>query len=119
MGRYIDGFVIPMKKKDVKAYKKMAAIGRKIWMKHGALDYFECIGAKLDNEWGTTFTKMCKLKPNETVVFAYVVYKSKAHRDSVNKKVHKDPMMNPDKPMKMPFDLKRFAVGEFKTLVHT
>ncbi len=119
MARYIDGFLIPIKKKDVKAYKKMATIGRKIWMKHGALDYFECVGAKLENEWGLTFTKMCKLKPSETVVFAYVVYKSKAHRDRVNKKVHSDPMMNPTKPMKMPFDPKRFAVGEFKTLVHT
>ncbi len=121
MGRYVDGYVIPLKKSKVKAYAKMAAIGYKVWMKHGALDYYECVGAKLRNAWGHDFTKLCKLKKDETVVFAFVVYKSKAHRDAVNKKVHKDPLMDPSnfKEKEMPFDMRRFSVGEFKTLVHS
>lgn len=120
MGKYIDGFVIPVKKKKLAAYKKMATVGRKIWMKHGALDYYECAGAKLDNQWGVSFKKLCKLKPDETVVFAFIVYKSKAHRDKVTAKVHKDPLMQPENfNGEMPFDMKRFTSGEFKTLVHT
>lgn len=119
MSRYIDGYVIPVKKKNVNGYKKMATVGRNVWMKHGALDYYECVGAKLSNEWGLSFTKLCKLKSDETVVFAFIVYKSKAHRDKVTKKVHADPAMDPSKFKTMPFDMKRFTTGEFKTLVHT
>ena len=119
MSRYVDGFVIPVKKKNMKAYKKMAALGCKIWMEHGALDYYECIGAKIKNTWGLPFNKLCKLKPDETVVFAYIVYKSKAHRKQVVDKVHKDPRMHPDNFKSMPFDMKRFTTGEFKTLIHT
>ena len=115
MSHYVDGFVIPIKKKNLKAYKKMAAMGCKVWMKYGALDYYECVGDALQNPWGLGFTKMCKLKPDETVVFAFVVYKSKAHRTQVNKKVMNDPDMT--KEMKMPFDMKRFSAGGFKTLV--
>ena len=116
MSRYVDGFVIPIKKKNVKAYKKMATVGRDTWMKHGALEYYECIGAKLNNPYGIPFTKLCKLKSDETVIFAFVVYKSKAHRESVNKKVHKDfEKMGGD--MSMPFDMKRFTAGEFNVLV--
>ncbi len=118
MSRYVDGFIIPIKKKKIKAYTKMASMGRKIWMKHGALDYYECVASELKNQWGIPFTKLCKLKSDETVIFAYVVYKSKAHRDRVVKKVHSDPIMN-DTHYEMPFDMKRFTTGEFKTLVHT
>lgn len=119
MSRYVDGYVIPIKKKNVKAYKKFAAMGCKIWMKHGALDYYETVGDDLNPPYGTPFTKLCKLKKDETAIFAYVVYKSKAHRDAVNKKVHKDPMMQPGPNMKeMPFDMKRFSVGGFKVMVH-
>lgn len=117
MSRYVDGFVIPIKKSKIKEYKKMATIGRKVWMKYGALDYYECIGAKLDNPWGISFKKLCKLKADETLIFAYIVYKSKAHRESVNKKMMKDPAMQGE--MKMPFDMKRFTAGQFKTLIHT
>lgn len=116
MAKYVDGFVIPIKKKNVKTYKKMATLGCKIWMEHGALDYYECIGEMLDVKWGLTFPKMCKLKPDETVIFAFVVYKSKAHRNQVNKKVHADPRMDME-GMEMPFDMKRFAVGGFSVLV--
>ncbi len=116
MSTYVDGFVIPIKKKNVNAYKKMAAMGCKLWMKYGALDYFECLGDDLKIKWGLTFPKMCKLKADETVVFAFIVYKSKAHRNQVNKKVMSDPNMNMEN-VKMPFDMKRFAMGGFKTLV--
>ncbi len=117
MSRYVDGFVIPIKKSKLKEYKRLAAIGRKVWMKYGALDYYECVGAKLDNPWGMSFKKLCKLKPDETLIFAFVIYKSKAQRDSITKKMHSDPAMQGE--MKMPFDMKRFTAGEFKTLLHT
>ena len=117
MSRYVDGFVIPIKKAKLKAYKKMAILGCKTWLKHGALDYYECVGDDLNNNMGLTFTKMCKLKSDETVVFAYIVYKSKAHRNQVNKKVHQEFMSLDPKKFIMPFDFKRFAMGGFKVLV--
>ncbi len=120
MSKYIDGFIIPIKKNKLNDYKKMAKLGRKIWIKYGALDYYECVGAKIDNAWGIPFTKLCKLKSDETVIFAFVVYKSKAHRNKVVAKVHQDPLMQPENfKGKMPFDMKRFSTGEFKTLVHS
>ncbi len=117
MARYVDGFVIPIKKKNLKTYKKMAAMGCKMWMKYGAIEYYECIGDELKMKWGLPFAKMCKLKAGETVIFAFIVFKSKAHRNQVNKKVMKDPAMQME-GMKMPFDMKRFSVGGFKTLLH-
>lgn len=116
MATYVDGFVIVMKKKNEKTYKKMAALGCKVWMEYGALDYYECVGDDLQTKWGWTFPKMCKLKADETVVFSFIVYKSKAHRNQVNKMVMKDPRMKME-GMKMPFDMKRFAMGGFKTIV--
>ncbi len=117
MSRYVDGYLIPIKKKNVKAYMKMAKLGCKLWMEHGALDYYECIGDDLQVKWGMTFPKLCKLKKDETLVFAFVVYKSKKHRVSVNAKVHKDPRMNME-GVAMPFDMKRFAMGGFTSKVH-
>ena len=119
MATYVDGYVIPIRKSDVKAYKKMAQLGCKVWLKHGALDYYECVGDDLKAKWGSNFLKLCKLKPSETVVFAFIVYKSKAHRNKVNKAVMSDPAMNPPdgKTFQMPFDMKRFVMGGFKTLV--
>jgi len=115
---YVDGYILPVPKKHVKAYRRMAEMGRDAWMKHGALDYKECVGDDLAPKWGTAFTRMMKLKPGETVVFAYIVFKSRAHRDRVNKKVMKDKrlasMMD---PKGMPFDPKRMIYGGFKTLV--
>ncbi len=120
MSKYVDGFIIPLKKSKLKAYKKMAMVGRKLWMKYGALDYYECVGAKMDSEWGIPFTKLCKLKKDETVIFAFIVYKSKKHRDQVTAKVHKDPMMQPENfKGPMPFDMKRFTMGEFEAFVHS
>lgn len=116
MSKYVDGYVIPIKKININSYKKMATMGCKLWMEHGALDYYECVGDDLKVKCGWTFPKMCKLKSNETVVFAFIVYKSKTHRNLVNAKVMKDPRMKMD-GVKMPFDMKRFAMGGFKTLV--
>lgn len=116
MAKYVDGFVIPIKKKNVQKYKKFAKLGHKLWMEYGALDYIECVGEDLKLPWGWTFPKMCKLKPDETVIFAYIVFKSKSHRDSVNKKVHKDPRMNLA-GTEMPFTMKRFCAGGFKVIV--
>lgn len=93
----------------------MANKGRKLWMEHGALAYYECIGDELNAKWGLPFLKMCNLKSSETVVFAYIVFKSKTHRNKVNEKVLKDPRMNMD--AKMPFDMERFSYGGFKVLV--
>jgi len=111
---YVDGFLIPIPKKNVRAYRRMAAMGRKAWMKHGALDYKECIGDDLAPTFGAPFTRLLKLKPTETAVFAYIVFKSRAHRDQVNKKVMKE-MGNAS--MEMPFDPKRMVYGGFKTVV--
>lgn len=117
MAYYVDGYVIPIKKKNIAKYKKMAILGRKTWMKHGALDYHETVGDDLKAPYGIPFTKLAKLKSDETVVFSYVVYKSKAHRDRVNKKVHAEFAKMPQDDFEMPFDAKRFAVGGFKSLV--
>lgn len=121
--RYIDGFVIPIKKKNIAAYKKMAEWGAKMWKRYGALEYFECIGddLKVKKDMGQGFVKLAKLKKGETVVFSWIVYKSRAHRDEVNKKVMKemnDPVNKKKyENMPMPFDMKRFAYGGFKTIV--
>lgn len=119
MAHYVDGFVIPIKKSKLKAYKKMAQMGCKTWMKHGALSYYECV-ADEHMKHGLGFQKMCKLKPSETVIFAYIVFKSKAHRNQVNKKVHQEfSAMGGDAAFEMPFDLKRYSVAGFKSLVNS
>jgi len=114
---YVDGFVIPVPKSKIAEYKKMAQMGKKIWMKHGALEYFECMGDDLVGmpECGN-FKAMAKLKPSETVFFSFIVYKNKAHRNAVNKKVMSEMKKQP-MPESMPFDVKRMAYGGFKTLV--
>jgi uncharacterized protein YbaA (DUF1428 family) len=113
---YVDGYVLPIPKKQLKTYSRMAEIGKKAWLKHGALDYREAIGDDLAAKWGTPFTKMMKLKPNETVVFAYVVFKSRAHRNRVNAKVMKE-MEAMGGSKDMPFDVKRMVYGGFQTIV--
>jgi uncharacterized protein YbaA (DUF1428 family) len=113
---YVDGFVIPIAKNKIKAYIKMAKVGAKVWKDHGALEYFECVGEDLKAEWSMPFPKMVKTKPGETVVFSFIVYKSRKHRDQVNKKVMKDPRIKGD-PKNMPFDMKRMAYGGFEAIV--
>lgn len=119
MASYVDGFVIPIPKKNLAAYRKMATFGKKIWLKHGALQYFECVGDDLEQTGfgGIGFPKGLRLKAGETVLFSFIVYKSKAHRNAVNKKVMSDPAMSGMGDMKMPFDMKRFLFGGFKTFV--
>jgi uncharacterized protein YbaA (DUF1428 family) len=114
--RYVDGFVLAVPKKNIKTYLKMAKGASQVWMDHGALQYCEAIGEDLDIAKVLTFTKLAKLKKGETVVFAWIVYKSKAHRNKVNAAVMKDPRMNDMmKGMKeMPFDMKRMAYGGFE-----
>jgi len=123
-GKYVDGFLLVVPKNKVAEYKKMATLGKKVWMKHGALDYKECRGDDLRPEGmpglkSRTFTDAAKAKSNETVWFSFIVFKSRKHRDAVNAKVMKDPAMNDpkwkDKPM--PFDMKRFSYGGFKVEV--
>ncbi|MCU0877198.1 MAG: DUF1428 domain-containing protein [Pirellulaceae bacterium] len=114
---YIDGFVIPVPTENIQAYIKMSKMGGKIWMEHGALAYCECVGDDLDVKFGTPFPKTVKAKPGETVVFAYIVYKSRAHRDKVNAKVMADPRMKAPPNGEMPFDMKRIVYGGFKSIV--
>lgn len=112
---YVDGFVIAVPKKKLRAYVKMAKEGARLWKKHGALEYRECVGDDL-RSFSLTYQKLLKLKPSETAVFSYVVFRSRAHRDQVNKKVMSDPTMS-DFTKDMPFDMKRMAYGGFKSVV--
>jgi uncharacterized protein YbaA (DUF1428 family) len=120
---YVDGFVLVVPKKNLKAYKKMAEEGGKMWKKYGALEYIECVGDDLNPNMGKmkvlTFPEMTKLKKDETVWFSFIIYKSKKHRDSVNKKVMKQMKKGAEKykNIEMPFDMKRMAYGGFKALV--
>lgn len=116
--RYVDGYVLPLPKKNIKLYRRIARRASKIWRDHGALEYRESVGDDLKVKWGIPFPRTVKAKPSETVVFAWIVFKSKAHRDRVNAKVMKDPRiarMMKDSPM--PFDAKRMRYGGFKILV--
>jgi uncharacterized protein YbaA (DUF1428 family) len=114
--KYVDGYVIPVPKKKLKTYIRMARMGEKMWRKHGALDYKECVGDDLKTKWGTSFTQTMKLKPGETVIFSYIVFKSRAHRDRVNAKVMKE-MEGVMEMKEMPFDINRMVYGGFKVVV--
>jgi uncharacterized protein YbaA (DUF1428 family) len=115
--RYVDGFVVPVPKKNLQAYRRMALKAGKIWREHGALEYVECVGDDVKPGKHTSFPQSVKLKPGETVVFSWIVFTSRAQRDRVNAKVMKDPrlasMMN---PKTMPFDGKRMFWGGFKVM---
>jgi uncharacterized protein YbaA (DUF1428 family) len=113
---YVDGYVLPVPRKNLKAYWRMARGGKRMWLKAGALDYKECLGDDLKPKWGRSFLKLAKAKPGETVVFAYVVYRSRAHRDRVNARVMKD-MEKGGMPTEMPFDMNRMGFGGFKVVV--
>ncbi|MBL9150510.1 MAG: DUF1428 domain-containing protein [Phycisphaerae bacterium] len=115
---YVDGFIIPIATKNLAAYRRVARIACKVWMDHGAVDYKECVGDDLKPSFGVPFTKISAAKKGETVVFAYIVYKSRKHRDQVNAKVMQDPRLAKlMKPGAMPFDMKRLSYGGFKTIV--
>ena len=113
---YVDGFVIPIPKKNIRAYAAIARAAGRIWRDHGALDYKECVGDDLQTKCGMPFPRLAKLKRDETVVFSYIVFKSRAHRDRVNARVMKDPRVA-KMPKEMPFDMKRMVYGGFRVLV--
>lgn len=118
MAHYVEGFVIPIPKKNVPAYRRMARVAGKVWRDHGALEYRECVGDDLKVKMGIAFPRLAKVKTGETVVFSWIVYKSRAHRKQVNAKVMKDPRLAKFMdPKAMPFDFKRMAYGGFKVLV--
>ncbi len=118
MSKYVDGFVVPVPKKNMKQYLRMARLGSKVWKDHGAIDYFECAADDVKSGKYTSFPQSVKLKKGETVFFSWITYKSRKHRDHVMKKVMSDPRLAEFMdPKKMPFDGKRMFWGGFKTMV--
>lgn len=118
MPNYVDGFVLSVPKKNLAAYRRMARLSGKVWREHGALEYRECLGDDLQKKWGIPFPKTVRSKRGEHVVFSWIAYRSRAHRDAVNAKVMEDPRlakyMN---QKKMPFDPRRMAYGGFRVFV--
>ena len=114
---YVDGFVLPVPRKNLAAYQRMARRAGKIWREHGALEYRECVGDDLHPKGAVPFTRGVKVRPGETVVFSWIVYRSKADRNRVNRKVLKDPRLAGMSPESSPFDVKRMVYGGFKTIV--
>ena len=117
MSKYADVYVLPILEKNVAAYKKLAASAGKVFVKHGALKYREYAASDLDAQGVVPFTKILKLKPGETIIYAAIEFSSESHRNKVMKKVFADPEMQPIPDMKMPFDYKRMVYGGFKILV--
>ena len=115
--RYVDGFVLPVPKKNLANYRRMAKTAGKVWRDHGALEYIECVADDVKPGKVTSFPQSVKLKPGETVIFAYIVYKSRAQRERINAKVMKDPRLANMDPKALPFDGKRMFWGGFKALV--
>jgi uncharacterized protein YbaA (DUF1428 family) len=115
---YVDGFVVPVPRSKLAAYRRMARLGGKIWKEHGALEYHECVADDVKPGKTTSFPQSVKLKPDEVVVFSWIVYKSKADRNRANKKVMADPRLAAFMdPKKLPFDGKRMFWGGFKPIV--
>ena len=118
MAHYVDGFVVPVPKRNLDAYRKMAEQAGKLWLEQGALQYWECTGDDVKPGKVTSFPQSVQLKDDEIVVFSWIVYKSREHRDTVNAKVMDDPRMKKMMdPKNMPFDGKRMFWGGFKTFV--
>ena len=115
---YVDGFLLPIPRRNIERYKKMARLAAKVWREHGALEYREAVGDDLKVKWGTAFPRVARAKSGETVIFAWIVYQSRAHRDRVNKKAMKDPRLaEMMKDTNMPFDMKRMSYGGFRVIV--
>jgi uncharacterized protein YbaA (DUF1428 family) len=115
---YVDGFLLPIPRRNIERYKKMARLAAKVWREHGALEYREAVGDDLKVKWGTAFPRVARAKSGETVIFAWIVYQSRAHRDRVNRKVMKDPRLaEMMKDMNRPFDMKRMSYGGFRVIV--
>lgn len=117
--RYVDGYVLPLPKKNLAAYRRMAALASKVWIDHGALEYREAVAEDLrvHEGCGVSFPQGTGAKPGETVVFAWVVYRSRAHRDRVNAKVMQDPRLHASMKGPMPFDVSRMLYGGFEIVV--
>ena len=114
---YVDGFIVAVPKKNVDAYRRLARKAGKIWKEYGALEFRECIADDVKKGKWTSFPRSVKMKPNETVMFSYIVYRSRKDRDRINAKVMKDPRLSGMDPKDMPFDGKRMIWGGFKTIV--
>ena len=114
---YVDGFVLPLPKKHLDTYRRMARKAGKIWREHGALEYRECVIEDVNVKYGVPFTRAVKMKPGDTVVFAWIVFKSRSYRDRVNALVINDPRLAMDDPSEMPVDMKRMVYGGFNVLV--
>lgn len=118
MPGYIDAFVLPVHKKKLKAYARISRVAGKVWKEHGALDYVECVSEDASIPCGVPFARIAGAKKGETVVFSWIMYKSRAHRDAVNKKVMKDKRLAACMDMKnMPFDMARMSMGGFEVFV--
>ncbi len=117
MGKYVDGFLVPVPKANLEAYRRMAEEAGRVWREHGALEYIECVADDVKPGEVTSFPQSVKLEPDETVVFAWIVYESREHRDRVNEQVMKDPRIANFDPKSMPFDGKRMIWGGFKLLI--
>lgn len=114
---YVDGFVLPVPQEKLPAYRRLARKAGKIWKEYGALEYIECVGDDVQPGKHTSFPQSVKLKPGEVVVFSWIVYRSRAHRDRVNKQVMADPRLASIDPKSLPFDGKRMIWGGFKPVV--
>lgn len=117
MARYVDGYVLPVAKRNLDAYRRIARKAGRIWREHGALEFRECVGDDLDVKVGVPFPRTIRPRPGETVMFSWIVFRSRAHRDRVNARVMKDPRLAGMDPKKMPFDCNRMVYGGFKVLV--
>jgi uncharacterized protein YbaA (DUF1428 family) len=119
MGKYVDGFVIPIAKENIESYAEIAQKAGEVWKEHGALEFYECVGDDLEIENMLSFRKIADASEEETVIFSWIVFESREHRDKVNAAVMADPRMNEmmDSSKSSPFDFKRMAYGGFKTLV--
>jgi uncharacterized protein YbaA (DUF1428 family) len=117
MPSYVDGFIVPVPKKNIAAYRKLARAAGKIWKEHGALDYIECVADDVKPGQRVSFPKSVKLKSNEVVWFSWIRYKSRRHRDQVNAAAMKDPRLDKMAKKPMPFDSKRMAYGGFKAMI--
>lgn len=118
MGKYVDGFVLPIAKDKVEQYREMARKAGEVWKEHGALDFYECVGDDLEIENMLSFVKIAGASDDETVIFSWIVFESREHRDRVNEAVMNDARMKEDmESCKSLFDFKRMAYGGFKTIV--
>lgn len=117
MSQYVDGFVLPVLKDRIEDYRRLAELASQVWREHGALDYRECVADDMEVPFGLPFPSMVQPRPDETIVFAWIVYASREERDRINAAVMSDPRMKMDLET-APFDCQRMAYGGFKTIVH-